>query len=120
MENARFFVLDTEGPTLIIEPVRELGGFSEDEVRGEWDQLLEHLNQTGFKSVILDLGKLSYFGSTMLEMMVVLWKRLSAKHGKLAVCNVSAVGREILHVAKFDTIWPICKNRGEALEKVTG
>jgi anti-anti-sigma factor len=120
MENARFFIIDKDGETLIVSPVRELGSFSEDEVRNEWDKLLDYLDHSQTTRVVLDLSKLTYFGSTMLEMMVVLWKRLSGKQGKLAICSVSTVGREILHIAKFDTIWPICDTRQEALAKVTG
>ena len=54
----------------------------------------------------------------MLELLVVLWKRVSARRGKIALCRVSEVGQEILRTAKFHTIWPIVDSREEALTKV--
>lgn len=116
MQGSRFIIVENEGDVLIVSPVRELGSFAEDEVRDEWDKLLNYIADTQTQRVILDLSHLGYFGSTMLEMMVVLWKRLSAKQGRFAICCVSPVGREILHIAKFDTIWPIRSTRAEAIQ----
>lgn len=118
MEDSRFFVIERDGVVLVVSPVRELGSFAEDEVRDDWDRLLKYVDDSKLIHVVLDLTHLSYFGSTMLEMMVVLWKRLSARQGRFAVCNVSEVGREILHIAKFDTIWRICSSRAEGVEVV--
>ena len=67
---------------------------------------------------IIDLGTLDYFGTIMLELLLVLWKRVSAKGGKFALCNVSPIGLEILQTVKFDTLWPIVSDREQALEAV--
>jgi hypothetical protein len=52
--------------------------------------------------------------------MAALWKRVRGGGGKMAVCNVSETGREILQVTKFDTLWPIGPSRQEALKAVSG
>jgi len=118
MTPPRYFQVEPNGETLIFSAIDTIGGLVEDEARVEWDALLEQLSEQGAKNAIMDLGALDYFGSIVLELMVVLWKRVSAQGGKLAVCNVSDVGLEILKTAKFDTIWPIVRDREEALAAI--
>lgn len=115
MATPRYFKVERCGDTLVFAAIDAIGGLVEDEARQEWDALLTQLSLQSAKNAIMDLGALDYFGSIVLELMVVLWKRISAQGGKLAVCNVSPVGLEILRTAKFDTIWPILHTREEAL-----
>ena len=65
-----------------------------------------------------DFGRISYFGTTMLGAMLAIWKHVRAAGGKTALCNVSSLQCEVLHVAGFDTMWPICASREEALKAV--
>jgi anti-anti-sigma factor len=118
MSAPRYFKVEQSGNTLIFSAIDSIGGLVEDEARNEWDALLRQISDQGAKNAVMDLGALDYFGSIVLELMVVLWKRVSAQGGKLAVCNVSDVGMEILKTAKFDTIWPIVATRDEALSAV--
>ena len=119
MTTPKYFRIVRNGDTLVFAAIDAIGGLVEDDARVEWDALLEQLSEQGAKNAVVDLGALDYFGSIVLELMVVLWKRVSAQGGKLAVCNVSAVGLEILKTAKFDTIWPIVTTREEALKAVS-
>jgi anti-anti-sigma factor len=118
MAKPKFFRVEQHGDTLIFSAVGSMGSLVEDDVRDEWDLLLKQLDEHKAKNAIIDLGALDYFGSIMLELLVVLWKRVSSRHGKLAICRVSEVGREILQTAKFHTIWPILNTREEALDSV--
>jgi anti-anti-sigma factor len=118
MSTPKYFRVEQDGDTLVFSAIDSIGGLVEDEARVEWDALLEQLSEQGSKHAIMDLGALDYFGSIVLELIVVLWKRVSAQDGRLAVCNVSDVGLEILKTAKFDTIWPIVPTREDALEAV--
>jgi len=118
MSESKRFTIDSQGDTLIVSAARDVGTLAEDELREEWDELLERLDQYNTKHAIIDLTELDYFGSIMLYLMVRLWKRVSAGGGKLAICNVSKVGEEILKTANFDTLWPIVSSREEALAAV--
>jgi hypothetical protein len=48
--------------------------------------------------------------------MVQMWKRVKGKGGKLAICNVSPIGREVLSAARFDMLWGVRTSREEALD----
>jgi anti-anti-sigma factor len=115
MSQPKFFRVEQHGNTLVFSAVGSMGSLVEDDVREEWDALLKQLDTFNAKNAVIDLGALEYFGSIMLELLVVLWKRVSSRQGKLAICRVSEVGKEILQTAKFHTIWPIVNTRDDAL-----
>lgn len=70
--------------------------------------------------IVVDLGETPYVGSLMLESLRLVWNELSA-HGKtMALCNVQEVARDILRLARFDVLWPICDTRQQAIDSVRG
>lgn len=103
---------------MIVVPQISAGSFAEENVNSELDGLLGRIGQSELKNVVFDFAKISYFGSSMLGAMHALWKRVSAGNGRMAVCNVSEVGREVLEISRFDTLWPIFTSREEALDAV--
>ena len=70
-----------------------------------------------FSTLFFDMVKVNYFGSSMLEAMLYLWKKINTEGGKMAVCCVSDTAREILELSRFDTIWPICQSQGGSAGK---
>lgn len=118
MVKPRYFTVEKNDDVVIFAAIGALGTLVEDAAREEWDALLAQIDDANAKHAVIDLGALDYFGSIMLELLVVLWKRVSAGGGKLALCNVSIVGKEILSTAKFDTLWPIVDDCEQAIEIV--
>lgn len=100
---------------LIVVLQSELGSLTDEGRDQEFDATIAEVANERVRHLLLDLTDASYFGSKVLEWMVSLWKRLREKEGHMALCNVSPSAREILAVAKFDTIWPIYDSREEAL-----
>ena len=80
----------------------------------------KQLENADVKHVVVDLGQIPYFGSTVLEWMVQMWKRVKEKGGKLAACNASPIGREVLTTARFDQLWGVFDSRDEALKWLSG
>jgi anti-anti-sigma factor len=111
------FVLETEGDTLILVPQEDVSSLAGHEVESELARVFEQLETLRFRNAIIDLKNVECFGSLMLSTMQALSKRLAAIGGTMALCNVSEVGREVLQVTRFDTLWPICGSRMEALER---
>ena len=108
--------LEQEGETLVVSPLFTFGRFTEGDLIGEWSHILERIGADDVKQVVVDLGHIPYFGSTLLDWMVQMWKRIQGKGGNLAVCNPSQVGREVLLIARFDKLWGIFPSREEALD----
>lgn len=117
MSTAKYFNVELPDDILIISPLGSIGALDE-AIRDEWAGVLSKFEAADVDRVVIDLASLEYFGSIVLELVVVLWKRLSAKGGRLVFCNVSSIGLEVLQAARFDTIWPIVPSLPEALEAV--
>ena len=118
MAKLRYFTVENAGDVVIFSAVGSIGGLVEDAARTEWDALLAPGGSANAQHAIVDLGALDYFGSIMLELLVVLWKRVSVNGGKLAICKASPVGLEILQTAKLNTLWPIVPSREDAMKAV--
>jgi anti-anti-sigma factor len=116
MSIAKTFSTESEGKTLIVVPLVNVSSLVEEDVRPDLDRLLEQLEQTEPRNVVIDFGRISYFGTTMLEAMHAIWRRVREADGKMALCNLSDMQREVLHVAGFDTLWPVYTSRQEALQ----
>ena len=112
------FDISVDGSTLVVVPTRNISSIAEAEVKDEWDEVLAKMQQSDVLHVIFDFHRISYFGSSMLEAMLQLWKQIRSKDGKLVVCNVSDTAKEILRLSKFDTIWPVCDTRDDATSEL--
>lgn len=80
----------------------------------EMDALRAELDSSGIIRVIVDLSGLPYFASTLLDMLVVLWRRVGRRDGKLILYKTSPIGREVLSAARLDQLWPLAESREEA------
>ena len=118
MPKSKYFTVEQKDDILIVSLIGSIGALADTSIRDDWADVLDLLETTDIRHAVIDLGKLEYFGSVVLELLVVLWKRLSSRNGKLALCHVSPVGLEILETAKFDTIWQIVPGLQDAINAV--
>lgn len=107
--------LEQAGNVLIVSPLFTFGAFTEADLHAEWAAIERQLRDPAVQHATIDLGEIPYFGSTVLEWMVLIWKRVEPRGGRLAICNCSDIGRDILRAARFDTLWQICEDRAGAL-----
>ena len=112
-------VMEKIGPVLVVSLPSELGSLADAELGGQFEQAIELARGDDVRHLVIDLASANYFGSQVLEWMVVMWKRIREKNGKIAFCNASQMAREILAVARFDTIWPIFASRDDAMSSFT-
>ncbi len=118
MSVAKVFSAECENQTLIVSLLGNVSSLAEDEVQPELNALLERLRQAELRHVVIDFEKVSYFGTITLAAMHAIWRRVRDAQGKMVLCNVSTMGREILHVSGFHALWPIHATREEALRAV--
>ncbi|MHC4178403.1 MAG: STAS domain-containing protein [Planctomycetota bacterium] len=110
------FSVESEGHALVVAPLVNISGLAEKDVKPELDHLLQQLEEAAVRNVVVDFAQIAYFGTPMLEAMHRIWRCVRQSDGRMALCNVSNMQREVLHVAGFDTLWPICASRQEAIE----
>ncbi len=109
-----------EGSVLIVSPVGNISNFIGAIVQPEVDSLLETIRDEDIKNVIFDLQEVPYFGSVLLGAMHSIWKRVRGESGRVVLCHVSDLGREILEATRFDLVWPIYTTRNDALAALDG
>jgi anti-anti-sigma factor len=115
MADSKYVRIEQEGSALVVTPLFTYAAFAEPALAGEWSHVQQLVDAPAVHDVVVDLGEIPYFGSTVLEWMVQLWRRAKAKGGKLVTCRASPIGREVLSTANFDQLWAACDTREEAL-----
>jgi anti-anti-sigma factor len=115
MSQSKYVLTEQQGQTLVVAPLFTFATFTEPDIANDWTAVQQQVEQPGVMNVVVDLGQIPYFGSTVLEWMVQLWRRVKAKGGKMATCNASPIGREVLAAARFDLLWGIFDSRQQAL-----
>jgi anti-anti-sigma factor len=110
------FGVEWRGETLVLIPDKELGEFAYVDLEGQ--EIISLLKNSSEKNVVMDFYKTKYFGSTALAFFVKLWKIVSGRRGKMAFCNLSEQGKEILEITRLDTLWSICGTREDAMKTV--
>jgi anti-anti-sigma factor len=107
------------GATMVVSPIGSVSSLAGGIVHPELERLLEHIRTHQIRNVVFDLEQVEYFGSVMLAAMHAVWRRVRSGDGKMVLCRVSTVGREVLAVAHFDTIWPIYPTPVDAVTAVS-
>ncbi len=69
--------------------------------------------------VVIDLSHTNFIGSSFLEVLFRVWKRLQERDGRLALCGLSEFCEEVLHTTRLDTLWSSFPTRQEAIDALT-
>jgi stage II sporulation protein AA (anti-sigma F factor antagonist) len=67
------------------------------------------------KGVIFDLSGLDYISSAGFREFFLLGRQLQRSGGGLAVCALQPAVKQIFEIAQFQTAYPVCATRDEAL-----
>ena len=118
MNTERIFQWDVVEDTLVVTLMHSASSLADAEIRAELEELQGRLGRGGVPNVVFDFGAVKYFGSSMLEALQRLNRNVENCGGKMALCNLSEVGNEVLRVTRFDMLWPVRDTRQEALEAV--
>jgi anti-anti-sigma factor len=112
------FDIERQGEVLVVIPTADLRESEYEDIETRGQGLLNLLASSDIKRLVIDFHRTDYYGSTALGFFIRLWKRVSARGGRMAFCNVSDHEKEILTVTRLDTLWPVCPSREEALAEV--
>jgi anti-sigma B factor antagonist len=115
MNGPKYVRAEQQGSVLVITPLFTFASFTEPHVASEWTTVQELIDSPATQHVVVDLGEIPYFGSTVLEWMAQIWKKMKAKGGNLAAARPSPIGREVLGAARLERLWGIFDTREEAV-----
>ena len=104
------------GDVLLLELSGSVSSLADHGILNRLDEIRQQRRAVGLRKIVVDLKQAPFFGSSFLEVIRVLWNDVSAEGGRLVLCSPSTVGRDVLHIAKFDQVWPVVETRSEALE----
>jgi anti-sigma B factor antagonist len=106
------------GDTVVVTAREDLSELAFEQIERDAEHVLQLLDGTQAKNVVLDFCYTDYYGSSALSFFVKLWERVQEVGGAMAFCNLSDHEREILGVTKLDTLWAICDSQEEGLRSV--
>lgn len=84
---------------------------------GEFQAVCLQLLAEGKHQLVLDFETLQYLSSAGLRGIIVAGKKAKAMQGKLLVCHLSGMVREVFVMSGFDGLFPVYKDLPELLAK---
>jgi anti-anti-sigma factor len=70
------------------------------------------------QNVLVDFGRTTYFGSTTVSLLLMILKQVRVRHGRMALCNLSANENDVLEVTQINSVIPIYPSRQAALDAI--
>lgn len=116
MSLSQLIQTEAYGEVVVLQICGGVSSLADHAVLDELDGIRQFRRETGLKKLIIDLEQAPFFGSSLLEVIRVLWNDISHEGGQIVFCSPSPVGRDVLEVAKFDRIWPVLDSRADAFE----
>lgn len=114
------------GTSDLIPSVRAVGDAVVLAVRGEVDmhnapqlrnEVMQVLNKTKPKKLVVDLAQVSYMDSSAIAVLVESLKILHRAGGKVCLLNLQPRVKGILEISRLNAVFTICKDEQEALAK---
>lgn len=118
LENS--FQLKWRGDTLIISPSGHCEELGWDLIDQAARIVLQPIKSVNLPSVVFDLSGLRFVGSVFLSLMLRCYKLVKSRGGEFVICEANGMARELLHITKMDTLWPVYDSREDALMSLEG
>ena len=78
------------------------------------NEIKEKLAVLDHPNFLLDLTRLEFMGSSVVALIVKLWKSVQEKDGEMVVVNSSSMIGEVLEIAGLTRVWKIVDSHEEA------
>ena len=65
--------------------------------------------------ILLDLTAVRFFGSSFIEVLYRLWKRMESRSGRFVIAGLDPYCREVLEVTNLDKLWTVVPDRESGL-----
>jgi len=102
------------GNVLVVAPIGLMGELEYEECEADLEAVLKRCESPDVRNVVLDLAGVELFGSSAVGWFIELSHRVTPRGGRMALCHVSEVGKEVLRASKLEDRWPLYGTRDEA------
>ena len=85
------------------------------EIEKVGDEVVKQIETLRAPKLIADLSELDYIGSSMVALVVRIWKIVKAKNARMVVVNRNPLVLEVFKISKLDEVWTITEFREDAL-----
>jgi anti-anti-sigma factor len=111
--------IERHGDIAIIVPASEVESMQWELIEQAAEIVLSPLKKDPAAGVIVDLSKVSFFGSVFLSLLLRCHKMVKQQGGEIVLCGASEKARELLRLTALDTIWAIYDTREQAVEALS-
>jgi anti-anti-sigma factor len=115
-DSSSFFELTTDGGKSIFVIKKSLTETNWSDIDLVGQEILKSIEQISGPQMVADLSELDYMGSSMVALLLRIWKQVNAQEGKMVFVNREEEIHEILKLAGLTKIWTICESREEAAQ----
>ncbi len=103
---------EKSGPILVVTLTGRLDATHHQDIR---DIVGKRIEEEGTRGVVFDLSGLEYISSAGFREFFLLGRHLQRLEGSLAVCALQPSVQQIFEIAQFQTAYPVCATKDEAL-----
>lgn len=82
------------------------------------NEIIPDLQSNRSPALLVDLSNLDYMGSSMVALLVRLWKSVQEKDGQMVVQSEQKMVTEVLSIAGLNALWEVVATREEALRAI--
>ena len=79
------------------------------------NEIIPDLDALRSPALLVDLSALDYMGSSMVALLVRLWKAVQKKNGRMVVQSEQKMVTEVLSIAGLNSLWDVVPTRDEAI-----
>jgi anti-sigma B factor antagonist len=117
-ERPKFFPTEIVDRILFVAPSQKVASLTGVDLTKERSVFIQEIRNSDVRGVVFDLAALEAFGSLMLGTLCLAWKQTHDQGARMALCNVSTIGRQVLERSKLSSLWPIHDSRELAVESL--
>ena len=119
-ESPQSFRVERHGDIAVITPSPEVESMNEGLIQQAAQMVIDALKEDSPAGIVIDLSKVSYFGSVFLSFLLRCHKRAKQQGSEIVLAGASDRTRELLHLTALDTLWALYNTRAEAIEALAG
>ena len=115
VKHLKLFRIEQLGDTVIVVPEGDGSSFRYQDLHMEANAIRGHMARPGNRNLLIDLHKMSYFGSEFIGGLVSMLRETRNRGGQAMICQANDQMLQILQNMSLCKLWPYHPTRDQAL-----